>query len=85
MKADTITFQEGLLDAALLEEEGDNARATFSVSQVWVKQTPASKRPRRMSVMHQRERKDYEGQRCALLTMKSRNTCTRATDFSSSG
>ena len=29
--------------------------------------------------------RDYEGQRCALLTMKSRNTCTRATVFSSSG
>ena len=28
---------------------------------------------------------DYEGQRCALLTTKSRNTCTRATVFSSSG
>lgn len=28
---------------------------------------------------------DYDGQRCALLTTKSRNTCTRATVFSSSG
>ncbi len=28
---------------------------------------------------------DYEGQRCALLTTKSRNTCTRATVFNSSG
>jgi hypothetical protein len=28
---------------------------------------------------------NYEGQRCALLTTKSRNTCTRATVFSSSG
>ena len=27
----------------------------------------------------------YDGQRCALLTTKSRNTCTRATDFNSSG
>ena len=27
----------------------------------------------------------YDGQRCALLTMKSRNTWTRATDFNSSG
>jgi hypothetical protein len=26
-----------------------------------------------------------DGQRCALLTTKSRNTCTRATVFSSSG
>ena len=28
---------------------------------------------------------DYDGQRCALLTTKSRNTCTRATVFNSSG
>ena len=27
----------------------------------------------------------HDGQRCALLTTKSRNTCTRATVFSSSG
>jgi hypothetical protein len=27
----------------------------------------------------------YDGQRCALLTIKSRNTWTRATDFNSSG
>ena len=30
-------------------------------------------------------RRVYEGQRCALLTTKSRNTCTRATVFNSSG
>ena len=29
--------------------------------------------------------KSQDGQRCALLTTKSRNTCTRATVFSSSG
>jgi hypothetical protein len=28
---------------------------------------------------------NQEGQRCALLTTKSRNTCTRATVFNSSG
>ena len=28
---------------------------------------------------------NYDGQRCALLTTKSRNTCTRATVFNSSG
>jgi hypothetical protein len=27
----------------------------------------------------------YDGQRCAMLTTKSRKTCTRATDFNSSG
>jgi hypothetical protein len=31
------------------------------------------------------KREDYDGQRCALLTTKSRNTCTRATVFNSSG
>jgi hypothetical protein len=30
-------------------------------------------------------RENQDGQRCALLTTKSRNTCTRATVFSSSG
>ena len=30
-------------------------------------------------------RDNQEGQRCALLTTKSRNTCTRATVFNSSG
>src|SRR5258708_7536896 len=30
-------------------------------------------------------RNDHDGQRCALLTTKSRNTCTRATVFNSSG
>jgi hypothetical protein len=29
--------------------------------------------------------KSHEGQRCALLTTKSRKTCTRATVFNSSG
>jgi hypothetical protein len=28
---------------------------------------------------------DHDGQRCALLTTKSRKTCTRATAFNSSG
>jgi hypothetical protein len=28
---------------------------------------------------------NQDGQRCALLTTKSRNTCTRATLFNSSG
>jgi hypothetical protein len=32
-----------------------------------------------------REAVGYDGQRCALLTTKSRNTCTRATVFNSSG
>ena len=34
---------------------------------------------------YRKQQKNQEGQRCALLTTKSRNTCTRATVFSSSG
>ena len=32
-----------------------------------------------------RDASTQDGQRCALLTTKSRNTCTRATVFNSSG
>jgi len=44
--------------------------------------------PCRMSVMRRPgglSTDNQDGQRCALLTTKSRNTCTRATVFSSSG
>jgi hypothetical protein len=34
---------------------------------------------------HVRHASSQDGQRCALLTTKSRNTCTRATVFNSSG
>jgi hypothetical protein len=34
---------------------------------------------------HVRHAQFQAGQRCALLTTKSRNTCTRATVFNSSG
>lgn len=34
---------------------------------------------------HVRHAQSQAGQRCALLTTKSRNTCTRATVFNSSG
>jgi hypothetical protein len=34
---------------------------------------------------HVRHAENQDGQRCALLTTKSRNTCTRATVFNSSG
>ena len=34
---------------------------------------------------HVRHAQNQDGQRCALLTTKSRNTCTRATVFNSSG
>jgi hypothetical protein len=46
-----------------------------------------SNRARRMSVMRRlwARSENHDGQRCALLTTKSRNTCTRATVFNSSG
>ena len=45
-----------------------------------------SKQAARMSEVRKTQRYySFGDQRCALLTMKSRNTCTRATDFSSSG
>ena len=34
---------------------------------------------------HVSHAENQDGQRCALLTTKSRNTCTRATVFNSSG
>jgi hypothetical protein len=34
---------------------------------------------------HVSHAQNQDGQRCALLTTKSRNTCTRATVFNSSG
>ncbi len=34
---------------------------------------------------HVSHAESQDGQRCALLTTKSRNTCTRATVFNSSG
>ena len=50
----------------------------------------ASQQPSKSHVSHaeiggSKKPEDYDGQRCALLTTKSRNTCTRATDFNSSG
>ena len=52
----------------------------------------AAQQPSKSHVSHaeiggfsKRSRNCHDGQRCALLTTKSRNTCTRATDFNSSG
>jgi hypothetical protein len=41
--------------------------------------------PQQASRSHVSHAENQEGQRCALLTTKSRNTCTRATVFNSSG
>jgi hypothetical protein len=38
-----------------------------------------------LSGPHVSHAENHDGQRCALLTTKSRNTCTRATVFNSSG
>jgi hypothetical protein len=46
--------------------------------------TNAMQQPPRSHVRHA-EIGNQDGQRCALLTTKSRNTCTRATVFNSSG
>ena len=40
---------------------------------------------RQLAGPHVRHAQNQDGQRCALLTTKSRNTCTRATVFNSSG
>ena len=40
---------------------------------------------RKVYVARKKTRRDQKLQRCALLTRKSRNACTRATDLSSSG
>jgi hypothetical protein len=47
----------------------------------------AMQQPSEPHVSHaQKQISKYQpGQRCALLTTKSRNTCTRATVFNSSG
>jgi hypothetical protein len=41
--------------------------------------------PQQPSRSHVSHAENQDGQRCALLTTKSRNTCTRATVFNSSG
>ena len=63
-----------------------NANPQRASSMILVRALPI-KRARRMSDMR-RPRHEVvfqDGQRCALLTTKSRKTCTRATVFNSSG
>jgi hypothetical protein len=73
-------------------EEGDNVRTrSLSVKGVWSPSSHADNSDPGMSVMlrmggsNARLNLAQPGQRCALLTIKSRKTCTRATDFNSSG
>ena len=91
-EADTITFQEGLLNRPRHWRRGTNARRECSA---WKHYDPrqclaASRSEPHVSHAESgataiERRAVYEGQRCALLTTKSRNTCTRATVFNSSG
>jgi hypothetical protein len=63
-----------------------NATAQREDSMIRVR---ASQQPARPHVSHAEteglSNDNQDGQRCALLTTKSRNTCTRATVFNSSG
>src|SRR3981081_3764659 len=87
-EADTITFQEGLLSFRATGGGGHmrnaNAQRRSSMGRVYALQQPSTPH-----VSHAGsgvyDNKDQDGQRCALLTTKSRNTCTRATVFNSSG
>ena len=87
-EADTITFQEGLLSVRATGGGGQmrnaNAQRVNIMGRVGaLQQAPAP------HVSHAEigglSSDNQDGQRCALLTTKSRNTCTRATVFSSSG
>jgi hypothetical protein len=63
-----------------------NAGAQYAVIMLACMVRQQASRPHvRHAKSGRRVTRDYEGQRCALLTTKSRNTCTRATVFNSSG
>jgi len=84
-EADTITFQEGLLNARATGGGGQMRNANAQRVNIIVLGS-AMQQPPREHVSHALSgTANQDGQRCALLTTKSRNTCTRATVFSSSG
>ena len=56
-----------------------DATAQYVVIMIAMRALQQASRP------HVSHAQNQDGQRCALLTTKSRNTCTRATVFSSSG
>src|SRR3979490_3606459 len=87
-EADTITFQEGLLSVRATGGGGQmrnaNAQRVGIMGRVSaLQQAPAP------HVSHAEigglSSDNQDGQRCALLTTKSRNTCTRASGFNSWG
>src|SRR5580692_412601 len=87
-EADTITFQEGLLNLRATGGGGLVRNATAQCGTIMAN-TEAMQQASRSHVSHAEigglSNDNQDGQRCALLTTKSRNTCTRATVFSSSG
>src|ERR1700737_2642913 len=88
-EADTITFQEGLLSFRATGGGGHMRDANAQRANTMIP-IGALHQPSEPHVSHAEtggciRGANYEGQRCALLTTKSRNTCTRATVFSSSG
>ena len=87
-EADTITFQEGLLNLRVTGGGGLVRNAIAQCERIMFS-TEAMQQASRSHVSHAEigglSNDNQDGQRCALLTTKSRNTCTRATVFSSSG
>src|SRR5438876_2884469 len=88
-EADTITFQKGLLNCRATGGGGHMRDATAQRANTMIL-IRAMQQPPEPHVRHAKtgasiKSANYEGQRCALLTTKSRNTCTRATVFNSSG
>src|SRR5579862_5581283 len=80
-EADTITFQEGLLSSRATGGGGQMRNANAQRKSIMIRACALRQR----GEPHVRHAQNQDGQRCALLTTKSRNTCTRATVFSSSG
>jgi len=62
-----------------------NAQREYIMVRAGALQQPPLKHVSHAEIAGSEEARGYDGQRCALLTTKSRNTCTRATVFSSSG
>ena len=87
-EADTITFQEGLLSVRATGGGGQmrnaNAQRANTMIPVGAMRQPFSSACQSCGVRGLSS-DNQDGQRCALLTTKSRNTCTRATVFNSSG
>ena len=62
-----------------------NAQRTYIMVRAGGLQQPPPKHVSHAETGGPYRSENYDGQRCALLTTKSRNTCTRATVFNSSG